>query len=451
MLQGLLAAQLLPRHGAMSWSTAGPGRGGRGAKAYISCTSCRYRWNFKTNHWCFQCTAPLIPNPDFSKKPQGQWSFGPPAVLPDASPFNAASQGQPASPFTAGGPGAYEVAFDQAAVDAWVKGKGGKRAKGPGPPPPAKAAAMAAKGAGGKGGKGGKGGGTGAEQAPPADPFALLRATYGDQLVGKEDLVAQLEAALAPAAPPPPAARVPLLEEEVNQKGIAARRAAKNLEAASLKVIEGEAWLEEAKAEEDAAVLEASKTYKEWQEACAKHAPQPAAAASTGDSIPDSAINLSALLDASNGGQKISIVDGAAFDVSGLDLDEGEREAWDKLKLQLSSEVEGVLTKALGPTCQNIANLREQAQQMRTRLQAKRRKGPDGAATPTLPPDEGKASAGSAGPAQEQLAGTKFDPDLEGSAAGPATADPSALRECARAKARQHLLERKTGGDPWLG
>ena len=88
---------------------------------------------------------------------------------------------------------------------------------------------------------------------------------------------------------------------------------------------------------------------------------------------------------------------------------------------------------------------------MRTRLQAKRRKGPDGSSTPTLPPDEGRASAGSAGPAQEQLAGTEFDPDLEGAAAVPATADPAALREAARAKARQQLQDRKTGGDPWLG
>ncbi|CAK0910101.1 unnamed protein product, partial [Prorocentrum cordatum] len=225
------------------------------------CPHCRYRWNFKNNHWCYQCTGALVSQPDGSKRPLGQWAFGPPQI--SNSPFHV----QPA-----GSPFADPTPSQAAAAAATGSGKG-RGKKGAPPPPRGKAKAKAAASAGHVDRRpwvyhqGWYPYGGASVPLEPDDPMAALRAKLGDD--GTEALAA-VEALLAKKEAPPPAApRQPLLEEDVSAKGVAYRRAKSWLERCSLKVLEGEAWLQEARDAEDLAVAAAVKAKRSWEEAFA--------------------------------------------------------------------------------------------------------------------------------------------------------------------------------------
>ncbi|CAK0886065.1 unnamed protein product, partial [Prorocentrum cordatum] len=199
--------------------------------------------------------------------------------------------------------------------------------------------------------------------------MAALRAKLGDD--GTEELAA-VEALLAKKEAPPPAApRQPLPEEDVSAKGVAHRRAKSWLERCSLKVLEGEARLQEARAAEDLAATAAVEAKRSWEEACAKQLPQPAAAPPAAAGA--SSLNLSTLLGEDNEVEGLTIVDGPMFSTEGLDLDPADLREWERVKTNLAAGIKAEISKALGSSAEQLATLRAEAKQVSLRTQAKRR------------------------------------------------------------------------------
>ncbi|CAK0819400.1 unnamed protein product, partial [Prorocentrum cordatum] len=288
--------------------------GGKPRQQYQDpCPHSRYRWNFKNNHWCFQCTGALVAQPDGTKRPLGQWAFGPPQI--SNSPFHAKAK----------------AAASAGHVDRrpWVYHQGWYPYGGAAVP------------------------------LEPADPMAALRAKLGDD--GTEELAA-VEAPLAKKEAPPPAApRQPLLEEDVSAKGVAHRRAKSWLERCSLKVLEGEAWLHEARDAEDLAVAAAVEAKRSWEEACAKRLPQPAAAPPAAAGA--SSLNLPTLLGEDSEVEGLTIVDGPMFSTEGLDLDPADLRDWERVKTNLAAGIKAEISKALGSSAEQLATLRAEAKQ----------------------------------------------------------------------------------------
>ncbi|CAK0789511.1 unnamed protein product [Prorocentrum cordatum] len=338
--------------------------GGKARQQYHDpCPHCKYRWNFKNNHWCYQCAGALVSQPDGSKRPLGQWAFGPPQF--SNSPFHV----QPA-----GSPFADPTPSQAAAAAATGSGKG-RGKKGAPPPSRGKAKAKAAASAGHVDRRpwvyhqGWYPYGGASAPLESADPMAALRAKLGDD--GTEALAA-VEALLAKKEAPPPAApRQPLLEEDVSTKGVAYRRAKSWLERRSLKVLEGEAWLQEARDAEDLAVAAAVEAKRSWEEACAKQLPQPVAAPPAAAGA--SSLNLSTLLGEDSEVEGLTIVDGPIFSTEGLDLDLADLREWDRVKNNLAAGIKAEISKALGSSAEQLAALRAEAKQVSLRMQAKRR------------------------------------------------------------------------------
>jgi len=378
------------------------GKGKDKSGSFVSCSQCRYRWNFKTNHWCYQCCSPLVPNPSVDKKPAGQWSFGPPvlAAAAEGSAVEAATapaagkKGPPVPPR-----GAKGASFDRRP---WVWHGGGWHSNGGGQP----AAEQ--------------------QEAPAADPLELLRAEFGDSVEFAALVAKRAEAkAQQPQAEAPPR-RAPLLEEEVSTKGVACRRAQAWLETCATRVLEGELWLDAAKAEEDTAMSSAYQAQIDWEAACKRQLPS---APLEGEEVQAkapaaSAINLSTLVDEG----KLQIIDGPLFDMGDLEIDGSDKEEWNRIKAELADSVQAKVQEALGPAAEHIVKLREEAKKLHARMQAKRRRGADGGATATGGADT-VAGGGAASPGGSAAAadGTGVAVrDLSG---------PEALRAAARAKA----------------
>ncbi|CAK0862023.1 unnamed protein product, partial [Prorocentrum cordatum] len=139
------------------------------------------------------------------------------------------------------------------------------------------------------------------------------------------------------------------------------------LETCARRVVEGEAWLADAKAAEDAAAEAAHQAQRDWEEACAKQLPTPSTPRSETASAA-TAINLSTLVDEGS----LRFVDGPLFDLEGLEIDETERSDWARIKGELATSAQAKVQEALGPAAQQILKLREEAQALHARLQAKR-------------------------------------------------------------------------------
>ncbi|CAK0840793.1 unnamed protein product [Prorocentrum cordatum] len=327
--------------------------GGKARQQYHDpCPHCRYRWNFKNNHWCYQCTGALVSQPDGSKRPIGQWAFGPPQF--SSSPFHVQPAG---SPFT--DPTPAQAAAAAATGPGKCRGK-----KGAPPPPRGKAKAKAASPAGHVDRRpwvyhqGWYPYGGASAPPEPGNPMAALRAKLGDD--GTE-APAAVEALLAKKEAPPPAApRQPLLED-VSTKGVAHRRAKSWLERCSLKVLEGEAWLQEARDTEDLAATAAVEAKRSWEEACAKQLPQPVSAPPAAAGA--SSLNLSTLLGEDSEVEGLTIVDGPMFSTEGLDLDPADLREWERVKSNLAAGIKAEISKALGSSVEQLAALRAEAKQ----------------------------------------------------------------------------------------
>ena len=382
------------RSGAKGSNGRGVGGKGKDTQDYVNCSSCRYRWNFKTNHWCYQCCAPLVPHPSPDKKPTGQWSFGPPSLTAAVVPSAPAAAAKPKG----GGK-----------LPPWLKGG----FSSDGSPSVLNSSWDAS---------------WEAVSPVPPDPLELLRAELGDcaeleaLLAKRTEAKAQVPA--ADAAPP----RAPLLEEEVSTKGIACRRAQSWLDTCAAKVIEGENWLSAAIVAEDNAMAAAYQAQLEWEEACKKQLPSPPL---EGEEVPSStpttsAINLSTLVDEGT----LQIIDGPLFDMVGLDIEDNDKEEWIRIKSELAASVQEKVQAALGPAAEQIGKLREEAKKLHARCQAKRRRGLDGEATQA----GGGAQAASSGSASHAAPAGPAD------GTGVAVRDnsgPEALRAAARDKASQ--------------
>ncbi|CAK0850711.1 unnamed protein product [Prorocentrum cordatum] len=319
------------------------GQGKDKSGSFVACTHCRYRWNFKSNHWCYQCCSPLVPYPSADKKPAGQWTFGPPAVA--SSPFADAAAGAAAAPppGSKGPPVPKRGAKGgQANRRPWVWHGPGWYPHGGGPPPAPEA-----------------------EAAPAADPLAALRAELGD-CAELEAIAARRDAAKTQQPEPAPR-RPPLLEEEESTKGIACRRAQAWLETCAARVVEGEAWLAAAKAAEDDAVAAAHQAQLDWEEACKKQLPSPPLEGEEdkGQAPAASAINVSTLVDEGT----LQIVDGPLFNMEGLEIDSGDKDEWNRIKAELAASVQEKVQQALGPAAEQIVKLRDEAKQLHARMQ----------------------------------------------------------------------------------
>ncbi|CAK0911601.1 unnamed protein product [Prorocentrum cordatum] len=319
--------------------------GGKARQQYHDpCPHCRYRWNFKNNHWCYQCTGALVSQRDGSKRPLGQWAFEPPQF--SSSPFHV----QPAaSPFTDPTPA------QAAAAAATGPGKG-RGKKGAPPPLRGKAKAKTASSAGHVDRRpwvyhqGWYPYGGASAPPEPGDPTAALRAKLGDD--GAEALAA-VEALLAKKEAPPPAApRQPHLEEDVSTKGVAHRRAKSRLERCPLK---------EARDAEDLAVTAAVEAKRSWEEACAKQLPQPVAAPPAAAGA--SSLNLSTLLGEGSEVEGLTIVDGPMFSTEGLELDPADLREWERVKSNHAAGIKAEISKALGSSDEQLAALRAEAKQ----------------------------------------------------------------------------------------
>ncbi|CAK0880816.1 unnamed protein product, partial [Prorocentrum cordatum] len=143
--------------------------------------------------------------------------------------------------------------------------------------------------------------------------------------------------------------------------GVAHRRAKSWLERCSLKVLEGEAWLQEARDAEDLAVTAAVEAKRSWEEACAKQLPQPAAAPPAAAGA--SSLNLSTLLGEDSEVEGLTIVDGPMFSTEGLDLDPADFREWERVKTNLAAGIKAEISKALGSSVEQLAALRAEAKQ----------------------------------------------------------------------------------------
>ena len=375
------------------------GKGKDKSESYVHCSACRYRWNFKSNHWCYQCCTPLVPHPSPDKKPIGQWSVGPP-VLADA----VAPSAQVAAAKPKGGGG-----FERRPP--WVKAGMGFSSDGP------SSALNSSWDASWE-----------AVSPVSPDPLELLRAEMGDCAELEALLAKRAEAkAQVPAAEAAPR-RAPLLEEEVSSKGVACRRAQAWLETCAARVVEGENWLSAAIVDEDNAMAAAYQAQAEWEAACKKQLPSPPL---EGEEIQaktstTSAINLSTLVDEGT----LHIIDGPLFDMGGLDIDISDKDEWIRIKSELAASVQEKVQAALGPAAEQIGKLREEAKKLHARMQVKRRRGIDGEATQA----GGTATAAGSGAASH--AGPAGPVDGTGVPVRDSNG-PETLRAAARAKAVQ--------------
>ncbi|CAK0877746.1 unnamed protein product [Prorocentrum cordatum] len=183
------------------------------AKGYLSCSSCRYRWNWKSREHCFSCGNALVPSPPPPwRQAKGVWSPG---------------------------------------------GEGGGQ-QGPAHPPgtwaPSRLEAPRVS--------------TPPQRGAGQQPTMAELLTQPQQHVKADAGAQELQALVKVVAPPAPAqpARQPLLEETISAEGVACRRAEKALEHAVHQEDEARRWLAECSQRAQEAAVWAVQAKTAWQE-----------------------------------------------------------------------------------------------------------------------------------------------------------------------------------------
>ncbi|CAK0833771.1 unnamed protein product, partial [Prorocentrum cordatum] len=200
------------------------------AKGYLSCSCCRYRWNWTTRTQCFSRGRALVPSP---RTPPQQQTKG----VRASGTGTGGGQQAPARPPGSRAPSRMEVPKASA--------------------PPQRCAGK--------------------------QTVAELLAQH-QQHVGQAAGAQELQALLRAVAPPETAqlARAPLLGETISTNGVACRRAEKAMEQAVAREDEAKLWLAECSQKTREAAVLAVRTKSEWQ---AELKAEPASDITTGSQI----------------------------------------------------------------------------------------------------------------------------------------------------------------------
>ncbi|CAK0832094.1 unnamed protein product, partial [Prorocentrum cordatum] len=283
--------------------------GRQDAKKIVSCVSCRYRWNWKSRTFCFNCNATIAPiEMPWRDVAQGVWAQG--------GCGTQGAQRPPAVP-----PGEWQWSPKPQSLS-------GHR----GSTPPTRGAPA------------------GEDGLATVDLLAQLKQRLAGSAAAQE--LQALESAIGPQAPPKEAkpARPPLLEAQVSAKGVACRRAEAHLEQCVAKEDDAKAWYEECREATALAAQSAVQANLEWQAELELDR-------AGGARPPSSAAGASAA--APTGRRHVDIIDGDLLDLSDLQVEDQDKQRCQELKSNMGKEIRAAILAAIGPSAEKIQSLRQ--------------------------------------------------------------------------------------------
>ncbi|CAK0809162.1 unnamed protein product, partial [Prorocentrum cordatum] len=127
-----------------------------------------------------------------------------------------------------------------------------------------------------------------------------------------------------------------------------------------------------------------------------------------------SQINLSQLPADGSGFDAVGIVDGDLLDLSGLEVEDVERNRWLELRGNMANELEKAIVAIIGSSEENIQKLRAEARAIRQRLAGKGARRDDAASVSSGDGTQRQSAAASTGAVETQAADAAASAKLAG-------------------------------------
>ena len=234
-------------------------------------------------------------------------------------------------------------------------------------------------------------GGTAEAQQPAAQtPEQLLEAL---QAAAPHLDPSALEGLKKQLPPPQPVVQLDPNQEYQHQCSLE-RKAKQALERAVESEAKALAWWEERKEVSLRAAQDAVRAQQAAEAALVvlqkARGQRPAEEAPTAPTSTGATLDLTSLLE----GDEVNIVAGPAFELDGLDVEEGDQEAFEALQTKFAKELKQKIAEIFGETAGNLAQCRKEASEMRERLKAKRQRREEAPKEAAVPPKSEHAEAG---------------------------------------------------------